>query len=245
MYASYDAGFDVETSYTGGVRRSARYIDMDDSGARNWSEYTNTYNANGQITLQAGTYDDGNRWESRYVNGVRGVFQIFDDADLYAYETRSIYYGADGVTRAREDQILDAGGLLVRQYEAGQNIAGGVGNDTFYGADGADTFVFNGNGGHDVIRNFQNGVDRLNIEAFGFQNFAQVQAIAQAITSTRIRLNFSATASLEIEGLALADLGIPDFTQLFGGGGGGGTGGVGGGGGGGGGPGDPLAPPGL
>ena len=227
---NYDTGYSVETSFVGNVRRSAHYIDQDVTYGRIWTEYTNTYNASDVITRQTGLYDNGNRWETFFLNGLRAAQTQFDDADIYAYERRIVTYAADGATRTNDTQVLDDGGLILRQYEAGRNIAGSVGNDTFWGADGADTFVFSANSGHDTIGNFQDGIDRLNIEAFGLTTFAQLLALTQELSPTRIQINLSSTVSATIDGLSLATLDVSDFTQLLSTGGTGGTGGVGGGG---------------
>ena len=49
------------------------------------------------------------------------------------------------------------------------------GNDVLFGEAGADTFIFARGTGGDVIGDFQRGLDRIDLRAFGFTSFAQLQ----------------------------------------------------------------------
>ena len=52
---------------------------------------------------------------------------------------------------------------------AGNDVVdGGAGNDALFGNAGADRFLFNGAGGRDTIRDFQNNVDVLDLRSFNF-----------------------------------------------------------------------------
>jgi Ca2+-binding RTX toxin-like protein len=60
---------------------------------------------------------------------------------------------------------------------AGNDILNGkAGNDVLFGQDGADTFVFEHGTGADTIADFTPGTDHIDLSAFGFTSFAQVQA---------------------------------------------------------------------
>ena len=59
---------------------------------------------------------------------------------------------------------------------AGNDIIDGMGgNDVLFGEAGADTFIFARGTGGDVIGDFQRGLDRIDLRAFGFTSFAQLQ----------------------------------------------------------------------
>lgn len=45
-------------------------------------------------------------------------------------------------------------------------LAGGKGNDVLKGGSGHDTFVFEKNSGRDYVRDFENGVDKIDIRSF-------------------------------------------------------------------------------
>ena len=49
-----------------------------------------------------------------------------------------------------------------------------LGNDNLYGRGGADVFEFAADGATDSIKDFESGVDRIDISAWGVQNFAQL-----------------------------------------------------------------------
>ena len=46
-------------------------------------------------------------------------------------------------------------------------LAGGKGHDALVGGLGNDTFVFQKNGGHDHVRDFKDGADKIDVSSFG------------------------------------------------------------------------------
>lgn len=66
--------------------------------------------------------------------------------------------------------VLGLAGDDVLQGDRGNNtLVGGLGNDTLTGGSGRDTFVFDpADVGADVITDFQNGIDQLDVSAFSF-----------------------------------------------------------------------------
>jgi len=60
---------------------------------------------------------------------------------------------------------------------AGNDVLDGKGgNDVLFGQEGADTFVFAAGTGGDTIGDFTAGTDRIDLSAFGFTSFQQLQA---------------------------------------------------------------------
>jgi Ca2+-binding RTX toxin-like protein len=60
---------------------------------------------------------------------------------------------------------------------AGNDLLNGKGgNDVLFGEASADIFVFETGTGGDTIGDFAAGTDRIDLSAFGFTSFAQVQA---------------------------------------------------------------------
>ena len=55
-------------------------------------------------------------------------------------------------------------------------LAGGGGDDVLTGGTGRDTFVFAKGGGHDVITDFAEDLDRIDLSSFGFATFTAAQA---------------------------------------------------------------------
>jgi Ca2+-binding RTX toxin-like protein len=94
-------------------------------------------------------------------------------------------------------------------------LTGGLGNDYLYGDSGAgnlgsDVFVVTNNAQSDVILDFSNGADRLNVNATGFTTFAQVQAAASASGASTI-INFGLGNSVTLYNFALGSLDASDI----------------------------------
>lgn len=92
--------------------------------------------------------------------------------------------GADNVHgKGGGDTLLGQGGNDKLFGDAGKDklnggsgkdkLNGGKGNDVLIGGKGADKFVFKPNQGEDLIKDFQNGKDKLDLSAFKFKSKAQ------------------------------------------------------------------------
>jgi serralysin len=70
-------------------------------------------------------------------------------------------WGANG------DDVLNGGGGLDRLYggAGADTINGGAGNDWFVGGSGADTFEFDPNWGRDVVSDYEDGIDLIDLSA--------------------------------------------------------------------------------
>jgi hypothetical protein len=98
---------------------------------------------------------------------------------------------------------------------------GGDGNDTLTGGGGADTFVFDhlGTGGqnqHDVIVDFQSGVDRVDLAATPVNDFADLFTLGnrymeQVGNDVLIHTSVSADTSILLQNVQLATLTQADF----------------------------------
>ncbi len=64
--------------------------------------------------------------------------------------------------RGGDDSLMGGGGK--------DTLNGGRGDDELKGGGGKDTFVFKKNQGSDVIEDFQNGKDKIDLSGFGFKN---------------------------------------------------------------------------
>lgn len=84
-------------------------------------------------------------------------------------------------------------------YDGDDVINGGAGADTLTGGNGADKFVFGVGTGQDIVGDFVSASDKLDLSAFGFADFAAVQA-----------------ATHDVGGNAVIDLGAGDTVTLTG-----------------------------
>lgn len=109
-----------------------------------------------------------------------------------------------------DDQLRGGGNGDVLNGEGGDDfivgeggadtLRGGAGNDTMFGGFGGDildglrdTFIYvssaDGEGGFDRIRDFENGIDRIDLRSFDFGSFSEVSAIASN-RGANLRINF-------------------------------------------------------
>lgn len=100
----------------------------------------------------------------------------------------------------------------------GDVIIGGAGTNILYGKDGADTFVIGARPGvfsEDFIKDFQRGVDKIDISALGISSFSQMmqllsKAIMPVATGLGVMNNFNDRV-FHIENVKLITLSADDF----------------------------------
>lgn len=114
-----------------------------------------------------------------------------------------VLHGGDG-----NDSIDATGGF------GWDDIRGGGGNDTMTGGDGRDAFVFARDAGHDVITDFANNTDWLDLSALG-TNFAKLNSagalLGDATTAVIDLTAIGAEGSITLEGFDVANLNAADF----------------------------------
>jgi Ca2+-binding RTX toxin-like protein len=90
---------------------------------------------------------------------------------LYGNNSWNVFNAGDGDDTISglggDDWLFGEGGNDLILGGLGQDyIYGGTGDDTLIGGEGADTFVFQPGGGHDTIRDFVSGTDRIVMQGF-------------------------------------------------------------------------------
>ena len=112
----------------------------------------------------------------------------------------------------------NAGANLLTGNELGNSLAGGDGADTLTGAGGADTltgglaadvFVLGAGSGADVVTDFVNGLDKIDVADFA----VPFSAIVRTAVTGGVRVSIGGD-SLTLNGVALADLDASDFIGL-------------------------------
>ena len=110
-----------------------------------------------------------------------------------------------------------SGGAGVDDLHGGldnDTIDGGTGADTYHGDGGADTFVFAADGAADKIDDFEDGVDHIDLSAYGLADFAAVLALATEHVDgngPHVLLTLGAGDVINISGMALAQLTADDI----------------------------------
>ncbi|MEM8760490.1 MAG: calcium-binding protein, partial [Pseudomonadota bacterium] len=119
-----------------------------------------TITNNGEVTGSVTAIDATEGGPITFVNGSEGV--VNGDIRLGA--------GTDSLTNEGTINGVIDGGDGNDDIDAGDGdnvIIGGLGNDSLTGGDGADVFEFAAGEGLDVVRDFELGVDRLDLSDLG------------------------------------------------------------------------------
>ena len=118
--------------------------------------------------------------------------------------------GDDGANdiqgRGGNDDICGRGGNDI--------LNGGVGDDDLWGGEGADTFVFSTADGHDIIHDFANGEDMIDLTGFKLDGLGDVTATQEG---DNVHLDLRAAnpdflgGTILLKNFDLADLDAGDF----------------------------------
>lgn len=111
--------------------------------------------------------------------------------------------GADVTFGAAGDDVLIGHG-------GDDRLIGGQGLDKIDGGAGADTIVFEAGDGVDLIYNFEDGVDQIDLTDFGFADFAAVGALIQN-PAGGAQIQFGGGDMIRLVGFDAADLDATDF----------------------------------
>lgn len=123
---------------------------------------------------------------------------------LRGEEWRDTIYGGSG------NDLLDGGG-------AEDTLLGGVGDDTMTGGAGAGVFVLGPWSGSDLITDFEDGVDQVDISRFGLLASNYSNVVAPALTgagggSLRLDLGqMGGNGIVIIEGIGIGLVDASDF----------------------------------
>ncbi len=117
--------------------------------------------------------------------------------------------GGDLLTgRGARDGLVGGGGNdKLKGGRGGDTLFGGTGQDKLFGGRGADEFIFKGNSGRDVVRDFQDGVDQLVIRS-GADRFRDL-TITESGGDTKVAF---ADTVIILRGFDADDLSADDFT---------------------------------
>ena len=106
----------------------------------------------------------------------------------------------------------DAGADIILGGAGNDTITGGAGSDTLGGGAGADVFVFEIGSQRDIVIDFRNGQDRIDLTDQSYTSFAMLQAFAD-ITQTHFGtiIDFGGGARIDLIGVRVSQLDSSDF----------------------------------
>ncbi len=132
--------------------------------------------------------------------------------ELYGGSGGDMLYGSDG----RDTLYGDAGNDWMDGAAGRDRLIGGRGNDTLWGdrdaAQSADTFVFGLKHGNDTIKDFANGVDKIDLRAFqGIGSLSSLSATQDGANVVIDLTDQEGGGKITLENVDLADLDDDDF----------------------------------
>ncbi len=174
--------------------------DLMDGGAGNDSYYVDTPD---DLTFEAAN------------GGTDTVYATINGAGYYLYaNVENLVLGGDtpfGVGNELNNRITGSAASNWLLGGAGNDVLNGRGgNDVLFGEADADIFVFERGTGGDVIGDFVAGTDRIDLSAFGFTSFAQVEAVLGEQGGTAF-LTLGNGDMVVLNGVARAALSAGDF----------------------------------
>ena len=89
-------------------------------------------------------------------------------------------------------------------------LDGGAGDDSLVGGPGADTFVFAGGHGDDVIYDFTDDEDRIDLSTFGLAGFDDLSVSSDSVSVT-IDLTGHNGGTIDLSGFEMVNLDASDF----------------------------------
>lgn len=171
----------------------------------------------GSDTLSGGL---GNDTLSYANSNTRVVVDLFNGNALLGHAAGDVISGFENLTGSRlpdyllgsnGDNVLN-GGLGRDRLEArggNDTLIGGLQDDNLKGGAGADVFVLRPGDGRDIIADWQNGLDLLDLTAFSL-TFGEVQAAATQLPIGALFIDFGAGDSFQINNFAFADFDAGD-----------------------------------
>ena len=137
--------------------------------------------------------------------GLDTLYGGANDDSLNGGTNNDVLYGDWG-----NDTLIGGGGL--------DTLNGGTGDDVLSGGANPDTFVFDRlNSGDDVITDFTNGLDKIDLQSLGLASYAFLTSAGAASSfdsgaSTLIDLSMiGGNGTILMDGFAFANLGASDF----------------------------------
>lgn len=120
--------------------------------------------------------------------------------------------GNDRVKGGGGDDVVDGGGGNDRVIggNGADTLDGGSGSDRYNGGLGADTLIFEVDGVSDKINDFEDGLDMIDVSAFGVTDIDAIIGSGQQLGLDLV-LDFGGGDTITIEDTQLSQIGADDF----------------------------------
>ena len=145
---------------------------------------------------------------------VTGVYGSTLDDVIQGNGDNNFLYGEEG-----NDWLFGGGGIdNLLGGEGNDVLVGGQGVDAYHGGEGADAFVYGaffGDAGHDVIWDYEDGVDHVFVDDnFGVNDFSDLTVSANNVGDAVVSFNGVFGGSLLFAGVSPDQINADDFTFI-------------------------------
>lgn len=119
------------------------------------------------------------------------------------HATGDIFFSFENISGSKYNDVLtgSTGTNQLFGFDGDDVIRGYLGNDGLTGGAGADTFVFDNNGGTDFITDFENDIDKLDLSVYNYASTAQVLADT-TVVGADVFINIDANDIIRLVGFA-------------------------------------------
>jgi Ca2+-binding RTX toxin-like protein len=142
-----------------------------------------------------------------YADRSAGSFQLYANIETLILAGQTTYGIGNDLANS-----LNGNGSVNGLYglDGNDTLVGGAGNDALFGGNGNDVFVYERGTGTDAIGDFSVAQDRIDLRAFGFGNWAQVQSAMFVVDGTT-GIYLGGTDYVVINGVLSSELATTNF----------------------------------
>lgn len=190
------------TVYADGSRRASTY---DPTDVVNYQTRVDLYAAGGELTKRTVVYDADDARAQR-VTTFEGP-----DVQVTTFRNGAVETVSDGIART----VNPDGTQLVRGDGDDNVVLGGrLSNDRLFGNGGADVFTFRRDAGTDTVRDFEDGVDRIDLTPLGVDSVSDLDGrVSEA--GDNLVIDFSDRGStIVVSNFTLAEFDASDLSGL-------------------------------
>ncbi|WP_377507520.1 calcium-binding protein [Octadecabacter sp. R77987] len=134
-----------------------------------------------------------------------------DDDEIWGFDGDDFLFGGSGGDVINGGKDAD----YLRGQGGNDTLNGGFGDDDIYGGAGADVFVFEVGGDFDIVWDFQNNLDQIDLRDLGIANYSDLAAVMTTVgADVQIdlsTLSFQAGDMIELRGVSISVLDSSDF----------------------------------
>ena len=173
----------------------------------------NTFNGlDGADRLDGG---EGSDWVSYWWSDTGVTVNLKDGTSEGGHAEGDVIVNIEHVQGSRHDDVLvgDSGDNGLIGFDGNDELSGNEGDDVLLGLEGADVFVFEAGHGDDIIPDFADGEDKIDLSAFNLSGFADLDLSSDTFdpSGTIIDLTAHGGGTINLSAFDIANVDETDF----------------------------------